>query len=78
MLFINNFNHDPNSDYSLIVVFIRDEFYDRPSLDVHPWPSNPSIIGGKDMIDELRQGGSWFAVNRAENKIGAVLRGKYV
>lgn len=74
MLFINNFNCDARSDYTLILLFIRDEFYSRPSLDVRQWPHNSSIIGGVDMI-EGRQGGAWLAVNRNSNKIGAVLRG---
>lgn len=69
LLFINNFNDNPNSDYTMIIASIRDESFDRPTKSVHRWPSNSNIVGGVDQV----AGGSWFAVNVMTNKIAATL-----
>jgi len=38
----------------------RDEFYDRPATPAGPWPGNPDIIAGRDLL----AGGSWMGVTR--------------
>jgi uncharacterized protein with NRDE domain len=38
----------------------RDEFYDRPATPAGPWPGNPDIIAGRDLLG----GGSWMGVTR--------------
>lgn len=72
MLFINNFSNDATSDYSMIIVSIRDEQFDRPTEPVHAWPSNAAIIGGIDATEGLHSG-TWFAINREKNQIAATL-----
>jgi uncharacterized protein with NRDE domain len=47
-----------HSDYPLVVVANRDEFYNRPTQNAHFWNDHPQIYGGRD----LSAGGSWMAV----------------
>lgn len=47
-------------DYPLILAANRDEFHARPSQDIHWWPDQPDIVGGRD----LQAGGSWLALSR--------------
>ena len=47
-------------DYPLIVAANRDEFHARASLDADWWPSDPDILGGRD----LQAGGTWLALHR--------------
>lgn len=44
-------NHD---EYPLIISANRDEFFDRPTAELHSWESG--LIAGKD----LRGGGTWM------------------
>ncbi|MEX2410999.1 MAG: NRDE family protein [Candidatus Paceibacterota bacterium] len=44
--------------YPLILAGNRDEFYDRPTQNLHVWESEPPIIAGKD----LKAGGTWLGV----------------
>ena len=46
--------------YPIILAGNRDEFYERKAFPIHWWKESPSVLGGID----LREGGSWLAVNR--------------
>lgn len=46
--------------YRLVVAANRDEYHDRPSAALGPWPAAPEILGGRD----LRAGGAWLAIDR--------------
>ncbi len=48
-------------DYPLILVANRDEFFERPTQNLHWWHDHPRILGGRD----LEAGGSWLAVNQS-------------
>ncbi|KPU45592.1 hypothetical protein OXPF_08250 [Oxobacter pfennigii] len=47
--------------YDLIFLGNRDEFKNRPSLKVHFWESNPSILAGMD----LEKGGTWTGITKS-------------
>lgn len=47
--------------YPLVLAGNRDEFHDRPSAPLGPWPDAPGIQGGRD----LRAGGGWLALSTA-------------
>lgn len=49
-----------NRDYPLVLAANRDEYYHRPTATAAPWPDQPGIIGGRDLL----QGGSWLAMSR--------------
>lgn len=42
----------------LLLIGNRDEFHERPSAPLGPWPQRPGVIGGRD----LRAGGGWLAL----------------
>ena len=44
----------------LIVAGNRDEFHARPTKELHWWPDQPEIVGGRD----LQAGGTWLGLNR--------------
>lgn len=46
-------------DYSLILLANRDEFYARPTRDMHCWEQN-TVLAGQD----LEQGGTWLGLSR--------------
>lgn len=56
-----------NSDYPLVVAANRDEYFARPSREVHFWPDHPEVFGGRDLLAN----GSWMAVTR-EGRFAAV------
>lgn len=45
----------------------RDEFYARPTLDMHFWENHPNVLAGKD----LQQQGTWLGINKS-GKLAAV------
>jgi uncharacterized protein with NRDE domain len=47
------------TDYPLVVIANRDEYYKRPSRDAHWW-QDADIFAGRD----LEAGGTWLGVNR--------------
>jgi uncharacterized protein with NRDE domain len=50
-----------HTDYPLVVVANRDEFYARPTQRADFWEDHPQIFGGRD----LSAGGSWLAISRS-------------
>ncbi|MSQ59448.1 MAG: NRDE family protein [Betaproteobacteria bacterium] len=61
------FGYHAHPAYPLVLAGNRDEFHERPSAPAEFWPSNPAILGGRD----LAAGGSWLAVSR-QGKLAAV------
>ncbi|KAJ2513938.1 hypothetical protein H4217_006039 [Coemansia sp. RSA 1939] len=61
------FNKDPKEDeYSFILAFNRDEYFDRPTRDFHIWEgTSEDVYAPKDLKppDEAQRG-SWLGVNR--------------
>jgi len=55
-----SFAYQVHSDYRLILVANRDEFYERPTQELHFWEDDSNILGGRD----LEAGGTWMAVSR--------------
>ena len=49
-----------NPNQPLFIAANRDEFYERPTAEPQWWADHPDIFGGRD----LRNGGSWLAINR--------------
>ncbi|MEZ4484480.1 MAG: NRDE family protein, partial [Syntrophotaleaceae bacterium] len=50
-----------HADYPLVLAANRDEYYARPAAPAGPWPGQPEVVGGRDLL----QGGSWLALHRA-------------
>ncbi|CAH0595116.1 unnamed protein product [Chrysodeixis includens] len=71
ILFLYNGAQDEESDYSLILLSNRDEFYERSSQNMAPWPEDPNIIAGRDL--GIEDGGAWLAVSPLRKKIGVLL-----
>jgi uncharacterized protein with NRDE domain len=46
--------------YRLLVAANRDEYHDRPSAPLGPWPAPAAILAGRD----LRAGGTWVGIDR--------------
>ncbi|NDF49722.1 MAG: NRDE family protein [Betaproteobacteria bacterium] len=46
----------------------RDEWLERPTLALAPWPEHPDFIGGRD----LKAGGAWLLVDRRQAAVAAV------
>jgi len=55
------------SDYPLILLANRDEFYSRPTAAAGPWEDFPNIYGGRDLVS----GGTWLGVTKG-GKFAAV------
>lgn len=45
-------------DYRLLLIANRDEFFDRPTLNLHRWEDFPHIRAGRDLVG----GGTWLGV----------------
>ncbi|XP_045503373.1 transport and Golgi organization protein 2 isoform X2 [Colias croceus] len=73
IIFIYNAFDDQESDYSLIIATNRDEYYDRPSINMSSWKEYPHVYGGRDMEAECQ--GTWNnepliqTYNNATNKL---------
>lgn len=50
-----------HSEYPLILLANRDEFYDRPTAAAEKWEDFPNILAGRDLV----HGGTWLGVNDA-------------
>lgn len=71
ILFMFNGTHDAKSEYSLVLVSNRDEYYDRPAQNMAPWKEDPNVYGGRDL--EYAEGGTWLAVSPTRSKLGVLL-----
>ncbi|XP_045503372.1 transport and Golgi organization protein 2 isoform X1 [Colias croceus] len=71
IIFIYNAFDDQESDYSLIIATNRDEYYDRPSINMSSWKEYPHVYGGRDMEAECQ--GTWLAYSSLQNKLGVLL-----
>lgn len=78
------FAYQQHPEYPFIMVANRDEFYARPTKDMHYWQEHNDILAGID----LEQRGTWLGINKAgkfttvtnfregqNNKIGLKSRG---
>lgn len=72
LLFFQSKNNPSEDEYKLVLVNVRDEFYTRPAHPARFWPENPNIIGGQDAL-RGRYGGTWFAMNKQNGRIGVLL-----
>lgn len=52
------FSYQVHPEYPLILAANRDEFYKRPTKNLHVWPDSPHIMAGQDM----RDGGTWLGM----------------
>jgi uncharacterized protein with NRDE domain len=62
-----NFAYQYHPKYKFILVGNRDEFYNRPTKQLHWWEEYPDILAGRDMKD----GGTWMGMSR-DGKIAAL------
>lgn len=51
---------DAHPDFPIVAAANRDEFYDRPTRQMHTWEDHGQVIAGRD----LDKGGTWFGVTR--------------
>jgi uncharacterized protein with NRDE domain len=49
-----------HSEYPLVLLANRDEFYDRPTAAAHIWQDFPDIFAGKDLV----HGGTWLGITK--------------
>ena len=57
----------PKDGYKLVLTSNRDEFYERPTENMHWWNSSPKILAGRDKDFD----GTWMALNE-KGKFAAV------
>lgn len=50
-----------HSEFPLILLANRDEFYDRPTAAAHFWEDFPEIYGGRDLV----HGGTWLGITKS-------------
>ena len=55
------FAYQQHPEYSLIMVANRDEFYARPTLDMHFWEDHSDVLAGMD----LERRGTWLGINKS-------------
>ncbi|MGM8211416.1 NRDE family protein [Virgibacillus sp. W0430] len=56
-----HFQLHAHSNYKLILVANRDEFYDRPTAKAHFWTDFPNLLAGRD----LQRMGTWLGITKA-------------
>jgi len=49
-----------HSEYPLILLANRDEFYERPTAEAHFWQDSPDIFAGRDLV----HGGTWLGITK--------------
>ncbi|HKL26814.1 MAG TPA: NRDE family protein [Desulfuromonadales bacterium] len=52
--------HRVHPDWPLVVLGNRDEFYDRPTSQLAPWPEAAEVLAGRDLL----AGGTWMGARR--------------
>lgn len=58
------FQWQPNSEQKLVISANRDEFLNRPALELHQWEDADGVFAGKD----LTHGGTWLGVQKTAQK----------
>lgn len=53
--------------YELLLAANRDEFHRRPAAPAAPWPEDPEVVGGRDLVG----GGAWLALS-SRRRLAAV------
>lgn len=61
------FSYNSHNKYKLIFCANRDEFFNRPTENMHFWPENPDILAGRDLLG----GGTWLGISK-KRKIAAL------
>ncbi|XP_050353406.1 transport and Golgi organization protein 2 [Nymphalis io] len=72
ILFVYNGANEIESDFSLILISNRDEFYERPAQCMAPWSEDQCVYGGRDLETGCEKG-TWLAVSSKYKKIGLLL-----
>ncbi|CAG5047656.1 unnamed protein product [Parnassius apollo] len=72
IVFLHIDSPNSNSDYKLILISNRDEYYDRPAQKMNSWAEDASIYGGRDLQPGC-ENGTWLAVSTSLKKIGILL-----
>ena len=62
------FAYQKHSQYPLVMVANRDEFYARPTEPAQFWEGHKGLLAGKD----LEGGGTWLGVNSKTGKLAAL------
>jgi len=60
-----------SEEYYLVLINVRDEFYQRPTKVAHIWEKHPTVVAGME-IEPFKEGGTWFAMSKT-GKIAALL-----
>jgi uncharacterized protein with NRDE domain len=50
-----------HSEYPLVLLANRDEFYERPTAAAHFWQDAPDIYAGRDLV----HGGTWLGITKS-------------
>ncbi|RWS16938.1 hypothetical protein B4U79_05765, partial [Dinothrombium tinctorium] len=78
LLFLKFKQNAAKEEYSLILVSVRDEYYERPTKLAMRWKES-EIIGAHSLkmtaqdMETNREGGTWIAVNTESGKIAVLL-----
>ena len=51
---------DQHPEYPLVIAANRDEYYRRPSREMHWWRDRPGVLAGRDLL----AGGTWLGMHR--------------
>lgn len=54
------FSYKVHPNYPLVIIANRDEFYDRPTAAAQFWEDKPTILGGRDLLQQ----GSWMGLSK--------------
>lgn len=55
------FAYRQHSEYSLVLLANRDEFYERPTAPADFWQDTPDIFAGRDLV----HGGTWLGITKS-------------
>ncbi|HVE56645.1 MAG TPA: NRDE family protein [Pyrinomonadaceae bacterium] len=55
------FAYQQHSEYPLILLANRDEFYERPTAEAHFWQDAPNLYAGRDLV----HGGTWLGITKS-------------
>lgn len=58
-----------SSTYNLILVFNRDEFFNRPTRPFHHWTQHPTLFAPQDLQPSPQQRGTWIGINNQQGQL---------